>query len=217
MNSSVNVSVVTVLIVLLLALGGTACRAKKRFAETLRNLAARLSAIVIFVSLLALGAQSQTPSLQSRSAIVLGFELQATPQSRGLQRASSTPVPTNAGVECQRRHADWERNRATYSFLLGAVFYFFLLVLLTFLRFSSTWWRVILSIVLTVPLGLALLALYLMDNFKVCPNPPGFIGSIQIPAGIWILAGMATVFVLIATMRYVTVVRGKFRKETLVS
>jgi len=178
-----------------------------RVCSTSRNHSMRLVVLKIPFSIilicLMIGSVNSQPTLPGTP----------TPLSRGLQRAS-TPAPTSSSdIECQRRHADWDRNRAPWSFFWGFVFYLIANLLLTFIRFWNTTARVILSVVLAAVFGPSLLAMQMQDALKVCPNPPGFLGSLSAAIFVWTLVGAVTTWLVICTVRYVVVSR-QFRKST---
>lgn len=178
-----------------------------RVSSTSRNHRACLTILQILSSTiligLMIGSANSQPTLSSTP----------TPSSRGLQRAPTPTVTSSRDLECQRRHADWDRNRAPWSFFWGFVFYLMANLLLTFIRFWNTTARVVLSLILAAVLGPSLLAMQMQDALKVCPNPPGFLGSLSAAIFMWTLVGGVTTWLVICVVRYV-VVRRQFRKHT---
>lgn len=133
----------------------------------------------------------------------------------GLQPGTIPRPVSTTGDECLRRRADWEKNRPAWSFLWGAVFYVIFVVLLTFLRVTRSGVRLLISFVAAVIFGSSLLALQVQDALKVCPSPPGFLGSVvSAPILMWTGTGGVIAILAAFAIRYVTVVLGRFRRET---
>src|ERR1044071_8978856 len=64
--------------------------------------------------------EAQTPYrsnvlIQTPALIIL----QSSSPSGTLQRAPTPSTTSNRDIECQRRHADWDRNRSAWSFFWG--------------------------------------------------------------------------------------------------
>jgi hypothetical protein len=143
--------------------------------------------------------------------------LQSSSPSGTLQRAPTPSTTSSRDIECQRRHADWDRNRSAWSFFWGFTFYLAASLFLTFIRFKNSTVRVILSVVAAALLGPSLLAVQMQDALKVCPNPPGFLGSLSAAIFVWTLVGSLVTWLFICLLRYVVVVTRKFRKESVAS
>ena len=169
----------------------------------------RMVSCAILIGLMIGGGYSQsTPASQSDNQVP---DARGT-SSKGLQRAP-TPVSTSSrDIECQRRHADWERNRTPWSFFWGFLFYLVINLFLTFISFKNTTVRVITSIVLAALMGPSLLALQMQDALKVCPTPPGFLGSLSAAIFVWTLVGSLSTWLIVCLIRYLIVIP-QFRKQ----
>jgi hypothetical protein len=164
-------------------------------------------------------AQIQQESQQSEDTVVIVAQ-QTNPQSGGLQRG--TPPSTDEREkqrreECERRHAEWDRNLPKRSAVFGAILYTLAIYFLTFFRFSTTLVRVFWSFVAAVIFGPAVVGLQKYDALKVCPSPPGFLGILTADLFGWTLFGIALIIGLFAAWRYVSVVRRKFHREQVTS
>jgi hypothetical protein len=171
-----------------------------------------LSALIL-INCLALTGQSQSSPAASQTGSPRS-DSGSTPQSRGLQRAA-TPISTSGrDIECQRRHADWDRNRSAWSFFWGFCFYLVFSLFFTFVRFKNTTIRVIVAIVIAALLGPSLLAVQMEDALKVCPDPPGFLGSLSAAIFVWTLAGAISTWLVICFLRFLVVSRQFRQKQT---
>jgi hypothetical protein len=141
----------------------------------------------------------------------------STPQGAILQRGSQPASSTAKNEECQRRHAEWERNLAVRSLFWGFILSIFILSVLTAMRFSNSVIRLFCSIVLAGVFGPFILGLQKYDLFKVCPEPPSLLGVFSADLFLWTLLGIGVSVSLIAIIRYVTVVRTKFRTQQITS
>lgn len=133
-------------------------------------------------------------------------------QSGTLQRVAPTPTPDARQRQCDRRTLDWERNRVPLGLFLGFIIFLTSLYLLTWWRFMHTVARVIVSFVVAMLIGPAIMAAIVQDMLKVCINPPGFVGSLAAPLFGWTLGGSLATLLIICGLRYL-IVRGKFRQE----
>jgi hypothetical protein len=186
-------------------------QAPRKKSHSLQLKIVTLISALILMSFFPVSSQSQSSPSGTQTGSPAGPDSRSTPQSRGLQRAPT--LSTNSrDIECQRRHADWDRNRSAWSFFWGFAFYFLANLFLTFLRFKNTTVRVIVSIVIAALLGPSLLAVQMQDALKVCPNPPGFLGSLSAAIFVWTLAGGISTWLVICFLRYL-VVSHQFRKK----
>lgn len=162
----------------------------------------------------AAGGQAQQSAPKQSDGALLAR--QGNAPAGGLQPGTRPrPGPSSVGDECLRRRADWENNRPAWSFFWGFVFYLVVVLLLTYLRVTRTGVRLLISFIAAVILGPSLLALQMQDALKVCPSPPGFLGSMfSAPILIWTAAGVFVTVAVIFVIRYVIVEMRKFRRET---
>ncbi len=185
--------------------------ASSKESHSLQLKVVKLVSALILMSFFAVSSQSQSSPSGTQTRGPAGPDPRSTPQSRGLQRAPTPASTSSRDIECQRRHADWDRNRSAWSFFWGFAFYLLANLFLTFLRFKNTTVRVIVSIVIAALLGPSLLAAQMQDALKVCPNPPGFLGSLSAAIFVWTLAGGISTWLVICFLRYLVVSR-QFRK-----
>ncbi len=173
-----------------------------------------LVGIVALACAQAAAGQDRNPGVGQENGALLARQGNAPPG--GLQPGTRPrPPSTTTGDECLRRRADWENNRSAWSFLWGAVFYVVVVVVLTLAGVTRSGIRLLISFVVAVVLGSSLLALQMQDALKVCPSPPGFLGSVaSAPILVWTGAGGLAAILVALAIRYATIELGKFRRET---
>src|SRR6185369_8418211 len=123
-------------------------------------------------------------------------------QSTTFQRVAPTPTPDARQKQCDRRTADWERNRVPLGLFLGFIIFLASLYLLTLWRLMNTVARVIIAVVAAMTIGPAIMAAIVQDMLKVCINPPGFLGSLAAPLFGWTLGGSVFTLLIICGLRY---------------
>lgn len=135
--------------------------------------------------------------------------------AEGLLRGGTLNNMEGKDAECQRRHADWERNLAPKSMFCGFILSFTCLCVLTAISLSSSAIRLLCSIVFGAILGPLALGLQKYELLKVCPMPPNFGAVLSADLFWWTLAGIGNMVGLIILIRYLTIIRNKFSSEQI--
>jgi len=167
-----------------------------------------LSALLLVAALGCLcgtAAARQRPTARPAAAL-LAF------QGGTFQQAAPSATPNPRDVQCMSRRADWERNRIPWSLFLGFIIFLAAIYLLTFLRFKNTMARGIVSVTAAVLMGMAMMAVIVQDQLRVCLSPPGFWGSLSAPMLWWTLGGSLGTWVMIGLLRFL-MIRRRFRQE----